>query len=104
MISELNTRTMKVCPRCDYWHTLVNGFWRHVRPEAGCKYVETSRPATTAPREVWNAISQVLDSRACDSCGESYSIDLLDDLWICPTCHAQIDAVVRITEYHARPL
>ena len=84
---EEATRTMKVCPRCDYWHTLVDGFWRHVRPEVECKYVETSRPASTVPTGVWNAISQVLDSRECENCGEPYAEALLDDIGNCPECH-----------------
>ena len=95
MISQMNTRTMKGCPRCDKWHTLVDGFWRHVNPVVACKYTEAVKPASMDATEAWNAISQVLDSRACDSCGESYSIDLLDDLWRCPTCHGSDEEASR---------
>jgi hypothetical protein len=77
---------MKVCPECDYWHTLVDGFWRHVRPEVECKYVETFRPASTVPTEVWNAISQVVDSRECQHCGEPTPEVDLDDIGNCQWC------------------
>ena len=87
MISQMNTRTMKGCPRCDKWHTLVGGFWRHVNPVVACKYTEAAKPASMDATDAWNAISQVLDSRECQHCGEPYAEILLDDTGNCPACH-----------------
>jgi len=78
----MTTRTIKICPRCDRWHTLVDGMWRHTYSE--CKYVETA--TKQIPATIFHAISQVLDARECDHCGEPYAEALLDVNGVCPQC------------------
>ena len=75
----MTTKAMRPCPRCQYWHTLVDGFYRHVQPSTACKYVMTALPASPVATAVWEAIAAVMDAQECGVCGEPFARELLDE-------------------------